>query len=286
MGRVFTRALREVLHQRTCHMISAAERSTRGFSGGCGLNSEVAALQAVVTRVAARTQTTTWRYAPPLAPSATIADCVEPRLADQRVPVTTGFLAASASRRSKINRSSTPPAKPFGWGFSQGGDSTVRREDGVNLRELHELWTDPCGIDTMAITGAGPSRSPKPVDGDHRNRFIGDRWSGQSGRDHLNRSEAGISSAPCERPAELVVGTVLRGAQEERDADGATVHEEDQRDPSTEVAARAQPLGDRVRTRGRSRHAERRREARARRVRFAASPSPCTITGACGALAI
>jgi hypothetical protein len=30
----------------------------------------------------------------------------------------------------------------------------------------------PCGIHSMAITETGPSRSPKPRDGDHRNRFI------------------------------------------------------------------------------------------------------------------
>jgi hypothetical protein len=29
-----------------------------------------------------------------------------------------------------------------------------------------------CGIHSIAITETGPSRSPKPIDGDHRKRFI------------------------------------------------------------------------------------------------------------------
>ena len=52
------------------------------------------------------------------------------------------------------------------------------------LRALRGFDEMECGIHSIAITETGPSRSPKTV---HR-----DRWSGQSGRDHLNQSEAGI----------------------------------------------------------------------------------------------
>jgi len=31
---------------------------------------------------------------------------------------------------------------------------------------------EPCEIHSIAITENGPSRSPKTIDGDHRNRFI------------------------------------------------------------------------------------------------------------------